>query len=88
MRVIVPFGADSTTDIVPRVVFEQLSSQLGQSIIVENRAGAGGTIGSNAVAKAEPDGYTLLVNSSAYTISPSFYLPTIRCATWSPLCHL
>ena len=45
LRVIVPFGAGSTTDIIPRVVFEQLSSQLGQSIIVENRTGAGGTLG-------------------------------------------
>ncbi len=73
LRAIVPYGAGSTTDIVPRVVFDQLSSQLGQSIIVENRPGAGGTIGSAFVAKADPDGYTLLVNSSAHTISPALY---------------
>ena len=73
VRAIVPFGAGSTTDIVPRVVFEQLSSQLGQSIVVENRAGAGGTIGSAFVAKADPDGYTLLAHGSALTISPSLY---------------
>ena len=47
---------------VPRIVFEQLSAQLGQSIVVENRGGAGGTIGTGAVAKAEPDGYTILVH--------------------------
>lgn len=73
LKVIVPFGAGSTTDIVPRAVFDQLSQQLGQSIIVENRAGAGGTIGAAAVAKAAPDGYTILVSSSAHTISPSLY---------------
>lgn len=73
LRAIVPYGAGSTTDIVPRVVFDQLSSQLGQSIIVENHPGAGGTIGSAFVAKADPDGYTLLVNSSAHTISPALY---------------
>jgi tripartite-type tricarboxylate transporter receptor subunit TctC len=66
-------AAGSTTDIVPRVVFEQLSSQLGQPIIVENKAGAGTTIGSSLVARAEPDGYTLLVNSSAHAIAPSLY---------------
>ena len=73
LRAIVPVGAGSTTDIVPRVVLEQLSSQLGQSIVVENRAGAGGTIGSAFVAKADPDGYTMLVHGSAHTISPSVY---------------
>ena len=73
IRAIVPFAAGSTTDIVPRIVFDQLSSQLGQSIVVENRAGAGGTIGSGFVAKAEPDGYTLLAHGSALTISPALY---------------
>jgi len=73
LRAIVPFGAGSTTDIIPRVVLEQLSLQLGQSIVVENRVGAGGTIGSAFVAKADPDGYTVLVNGAALTISPSLY---------------
>jgi len=73
LTAIVPYGAGSTTDIVPRLVFEQLSSQLGQSIVVENRAGAGGTLGAAVVAKSPPDGYTMLVNSSAHTISPSLY---------------
>lgn len=73
IRAIVPYAAGSTTDIVPRVVFEQLSVQLGQSIVVENRAGAGGTTGAAFVSKADPDGTTLLVNSSAHTIAPSLY---------------
>jgi tripartite-type tricarboxylate transporter receptor subunit TctC len=73
LRAIVPFGAGSTTDIIPRIVFEQLSAQLGQSIVVENRAGAGGTIGSGFVAKADPDGYTILAHGSALTISPALY---------------
>jgi tripartite-type tricarboxylate transporter receptor subunit TctC len=73
LRAIVPVGAGSTTDIIPRVVFEQLSVQLGQSIVVENRPGAGGTIGSAYVAKSEPDGYTILAHGGALTISPSLY---------------
>ena len=73
LRAIVPVGAGSTTDIIPRVVFEQLSAQLHQSIVVENRVGAGGTIGSAFVAKAEPDGYTILAHGSALTISPALY---------------
>ena len=71
LRAIVPIAAGSVLDTVPRVVFEQLSTQLGQSIVVENRPGAGGTIGSSYVAKSEPDGYTILVNSSAHTIAPA-----------------
>ena len=73
LRAIVPVGAGSTTDIIPRVVFEQLSAQLGQSIVVENRVGAGGTVGSAFVAKAEPDGYTILAHGSALTISPALH---------------
>ena len=73
VRAVVPFGAGSVSDIVPRVVFEQLSTQLGQRIVVENRVGAGGTIGASFVASAEPDGYTLLANSSAHAIVPSLY---------------
>jgi tripartite-type tricarboxylate transporter receptor subunit TctC len=54
-------------------VFEQLSHQLGQAIVVENRAGAGGTIGAASVAKSDPDGYTILASGSAHTIAPSLY---------------
>ena len=73
LRAIVPIGAGSSVDLVARVVFEQLSVQLGQSIVVENRPGAGQTIGAALVAKAEPDGYTMLVNSSAHTIAPALH---------------
>jgi len=73
IRAIIPFGAGSATDIVPRIVFEQLSSQLGQPIVVENRTGAGGTLGTSAVAKADPDGYTLLAHSNAFSVAPAIY---------------
>jgi tripartite-type tricarboxylate transporter receptor subunit TctC len=73
VTIIIPFGAGSATDVIPRIVFDEMSARLGQSIIVENRGGAGGTIGAAAVAKAEPDGYTILVNSSAHTITPAIY---------------
>jgi tripartite-type tricarboxylate transporter receptor subunit TctC len=73
LRVVIPFGAGSATDVVPRIVFERMGAQLGQPIVVENRGGAGGTIGTAMVAKAKPDGYTLLTNSSAHTIAPSIY---------------
>jgi tripartite-type tricarboxylate transporter receptor subunit TctC len=73
LRAVVPFAAGSSTDIVPRVVFEQLSQQLGHPVVVENRAGAGGTIGTASVAKADPDGYTILVSGSAHTIAPALY---------------
>src|SRR5262245_349159 len=73
LRAIVPVGAGSTTDTIPRVVFEQLSTQIGQSIVVENRTGAGGTIGSTFVAKADPDGYTMLAHGATLTISPAVY---------------
>jgi len=73
LRVIVPIAAGSLTDIVPRVVCEQLSTQLRQNVIIENRPGAGSTIGSLFVARADPDGYTILANSSAHTIAPALY---------------
>ncbi|HZK79469.1 MAG TPA: tripartite tricarboxylate transporter substrate binding protein [Humisphaera sp.] len=71
IRVIVPLSAGSAADIIPRIVFEQLSAQLGQSIVVENRPGASGTIGARTVQMADPDGYTLLAHSSAHIIAPS-----------------
>jgi tripartite-type tricarboxylate transporter receptor subunit TctC len=73
IKAVVPFGAGSATDIIPRIVFEQLQSQLGQTIVVENRGGAGGTIGALQVVKSDPDGYTWLVHSSAHTVAPALY---------------
>ena len=71
IRAIIPLSPGSAADIIPRIVFEQLSAQLGQSIIVENKPGASGTIAARAVAMADPDGYTLLAHSSAHIIAPS-----------------
>jgi len=73
IRAVIPFTAGSTIDIVARIVFEPLSQQLGQSIIVENRGGAGGTIGAGMVARADPDGYTWLGHSSAHVATPAIY---------------
>lgn len=73
IRAIIAFAAGSATDVIPRVVFEPLSAQLGQPIVVENRGGAGTTIAGAMVAKAEPDGYTLLATSSAHTLVPTVY---------------
>jgi len=73
VKVIVPFTAGSGTDVTARTVTERLSVLLGQPIIVENRPGAGGTIGQSLVAKADPDGHTILIHSSSQTVTPSTY---------------
>jgi tripartite-type tricarboxylate transporter receptor subunit TctC len=70
IRVVVPLSAGSAVDIVPRIVFEQVGIGIGQSIVIENRTGASGTIGTRAVAGAAPDGYTLLAVSSGFVLSP------------------
>ena len=76
LRVVVPFTAASATDVTARIVVEKLSSRLGHTFVVENRPGAGGTIGVGVVAKAEPDGYSILVHSSSFTVTPSTYPDT------------
>lgn len=73
VRVMVPVTAGSATDIVARIVSERLGAQLGQNLVVDNRPGASGTIGIAATAKAEGDGYTILVYSSSYTVVPITY---------------
>src|ERR1700686_5755446 len=73
IRATIPFGAGSASDVVPRLVFDRLAAELGQPIVIENRAGAGGTLGTAVVAKAEPDGYSILAHSSALTIAPSIF---------------
>ena len=72
ITVIVPLGAGSATDVVTRLVMDELSKQLGQTIVVENRVGAGGTIGAGMVAKSAPDGYTILAYG-ALAIANSLY---------------
>ena len=73
IRAVIPFSAGSTIDIIGRLVMEPLSAQLGQPIVIENRGGAGGTIGAAAVAKSDADGYTLLINASAHSAAPAIY---------------
>ena len=73
VRVIISFIPGSSTDIVGRIVMQKVSEYWGQPVVPENRAGAGGSIGSAVVAKAPPDGYTLLINSSAHTVNPAIY---------------
>jgi tripartite-type tricarboxylate transporter receptor subunit TctC len=73
VRMIVPFPAGSNIDIIARPLGEKLSELWSQPVVIENRPGAGGTVGAGLVAKAPPDGYTLLLNSSAQTVYPSTY---------------
>src|SRR5258708_39405603 len=73
IRVISPIGAGSAADILARVFSEQLSHQLGQPVIVENRPRAGGTLRANAVAKAAADGYTFLIHPNGHTPAPAVY---------------
>jgi len=73
IKATIPFGAGSATDVVPRLVFDRLAAELGQPIVIENRAGAGGTLGTALVAKAAPDGYSVLAHSSALTIAPAIF---------------
>lgn len=73
VRIIVPLTVGSATDVMARLVGAHLAEALGQPFIIENKPGAAGTIGTEAVARAKPDGYTILVQSSSYTITPITY---------------
>ena len=73
VKLIVPFTAGSITDIMARTIAESLSKNLGQPVIIENKPGAGGTIGAAQVAKSEPDGYTVLIVSSGHVLNPAIY---------------
>ncbi len=73
IKAYIPFGAGSATDVVPRMFFDRLSTELGQPIVIENRAGAGGTVGTAAVVRSDPDGYSILAHSSAITIAPAIF---------------
>ncbi len=74
IRLMVPFPPGGSTDIVARIVAQKLSERLGQSMVIENRGGAGGTIGTSAIAKSAPDGYNLAVAStSTHVVAPGVY---------------
>src|SRR6476659_8950514 len=73
VRLIVPFGPAGASDITARVIGQWLSERLGQQFVIENRPGAGGNIGTEAVVRAAPDGYTLLMIATPQTINPALY---------------
>ncbi len=73
IRVIVPFAAGSTTDIIARAIADKMGQSMGQTLVIDNRGGASGTIGQQAVATAAPDGYTIMIHSSSHTVSPSTF---------------
>ena len=73
VRLVIPFPPGGSNDIVGRLIGAKLTERLGKQVIVDNRGGAGGVIGSEQVAKSEPDGYTLLIVSAAYAFNPSLY---------------
>lgn len=73
VRIVVPFAPGGTTDVVARMVGQKLSEIWGQTVVIENRAGAGGNLGADAVAKSPADGYTLLMASGSITINPNLY---------------
>ena len=91
IRLVIPFPAGGATDIFGRAVSQKLGERLGQAIVVDNKPGAGGSIGSDIVAKAAPDGYTLLLaTSSTHSIGPSFggKLPYDAVADFTPIAYV
>jgi tripartite-type tricarboxylate transporter receptor subunit TctC len=75
IRIVVPYAAGGSADFLARLIAAGLQSALGQSVLVENRSGASGNVGTVAVARSAPDGYTLLVNTSSFIVNPSLFKP-------------
>jgi len=73
IRMIVPYPPGGGTDVVARIVNEKLSLELGQSIVIDNKGGAGGSVGTEVASKAPPDGYTILLTLSSHTINPKLF---------------
>jgi tripartite-type tricarboxylate transporter receptor subunit TctC len=90
IKAIVPFAAGSATDGIARIVLDEFGRQLGQTVVIENRAGASGTLGAQLVAKSEPDGNTFLVTTSSHTVTPSTFsqLPYDVVADFTPVMPL
>jgi len=90
IRVIVPFAAGGPSDIIARILADALYQSLGQSVVIENRAGGGANIGIGLAARAEPDGYTLLATTSAIVINPSLYktIPFDPIKSFTPISDL
>ena len=90
IRLLVPFAPGGGTDLLCRALQDKLDRALGVSVIVDNRAGAGGTIGVTLAARAAPDGYTFLVTSASYTFAPGLYknLPYDAIKDFKPLSML
>jgi tripartite-type tricarboxylate transporter receptor subunit TctC len=90
VHIVVPFGAGGVQDILARAINSELGALLGRSVIVENRPGAGGTIGTAFVAKAAPDGNTLILSAASHTIGGSLYakLPYDPIADFAPVAHI
>jgi tripartite-type tricarboxylate transporter receptor subunit TctC len=90
VRIVIPLSPGGTTDVPGRIIAQKLSESLGQNFFVENRAGAGGTIGADFVAKARPDGYTLLLTASPFVIAPHVYkkMPYDALADFAPVVRI
>ncbi len=73
IRMVIPFSAGGATDVPGRIIAQKLSGAMGQQVIIDNRPGAGGVIGSQIVAKAQPDGYTMLLTGTAFSLAPTIY---------------
>jgi tripartite-type tricarboxylate transporter receptor subunit TctC len=73
IRIVVPFGPGGSSDVIARILSVPLQQMLGQSVVIENRGGGGSNVGTAAVARAEPDGYTLLLTTSAFVANPALY---------------
>jgi tripartite-type tricarboxylate transporter receptor subunit TctC len=90
VRIVIPLSPGGTTDVPGRIIAQKLSETLGQQFFVENRAGAGGTIGTDYVAKSRPDGYTLLLTASPFVIAPHVYknMPYDTLADFAPVIRI
>src|SRR5207249_4280247 len=90
VRIVIPLSPGGTTDVPGRIIAQKLSETLGQQFFVENRAGAGGTIGTDYVAKSRPDGYTLLLSASPFVIAPHVYknMPYDALADFAPVIRI